>query len=192
MPIKDVETFYPTSQRAWRAWLKANHHKKESVWLVMYKKSSEKPTLDWSGAVEEALCFGWVDSIRKSIDEERFMNFFTRRKPKGTWSKINKDKVKQLIDDGLMEPAGLAAIETAKQNGSWTMLDKVEKLTMPQDLTKELKAHPGSGAYFKSLSKSVRKAMLQWIMFAKRPETRQKRITEIATLAAQQKKPKQF
>jgi uncharacterized protein YdeI (YjbR/CyaY-like superfamily) len=192
MAIKDVETFYPTTQRAWRAWLKAHHDKKESVWLVMYKKECNKPTIDWSGAVDEALCFGWVDSIRKSIDQERFMNFFTRRKPKGTWSKINKDKVKQLIDEGRMTPAGLKAIETAKQNGSWTMLDKVEKLTIPKDLTAAFKAHAGSAAYFKGLSKSVRKAMLQWIMFAKRPETREKRIIEIATLAAQQKKPKQF
>ncbi|MBO9566459.1 MAG: YdeI/OmpD-associated family protein [Niastella sp.] len=192
MPIKDVESFYPTNQRAWRAWLKAHHDKKESVWLVMYKKEANKPTIDWSGAVDEALCFGWVDSIRKSIDEERFMNFFTRRKPKGTWSKINKDKVKRLMEEGLMAPAGLAAIELAKKNGSWTMLDEVDKLTIPKDLSAAFKAHPGSAAYFKGLSKSVRKAMLQWILFAKRPETRQKRITEIVTLAAQQKKPKQF
>lgn len=192
MPKEDVATFYPTSQRAWRAWLKANHDKEESVWLVMYKKSSEQPTIDWSAAVDEALCFGWVDSVRKSIDEERFMNFFTKRKPKGTWSKINKDKVKQLIEEGRMFPAGLAAIETAKRNGSWTMLDTVDKLTIPKDLTAAFKAHPGSKAYFNSLSKSVKKMLLQWILFAKRPETRQKRITEIATLAARQKKPKQF
>jgi uncharacterized protein YdeI (YjbR/CyaY-like superfamily) len=192
MPIKDVETFQPTNQRAWRAWLKAHHDKKESVWLVMYKKECNKPTIDWSSAVDEALCFGWVDSIRKSIDEERFMNFFTRRKPKGTWSKINKDKVKLLIDEGRMTPAGLAAIETAKQNGSWTMLDVVDNLTIPKDLSAAFKAYPGSASYFKGLSKSVKKGMLQWILFAKRPGTRQKRITEIASLAAQQKKPKQF
>ncbi len=110
----------------------------------------------------------------------------------GTWSKVNKEKVQQLIDKGLMTKAGLNVIETAKQNGSWNILDDVEELVIPKDLEKAFKVHKGSKAYFTGLSKSVKKAILQWLVSAKREETRQKRINEIAELAAQGKKPKQF
>ena len=181
---KETETFCPKNQKEWREWLKKNHQSKQSVWLILYKKESNKPLIGWSGAVDEALCYGWVDSVRRSVDKEKFMQFFSIRKPKGTWSKINKEKVNQLINKGLMAQAGLEAIETAKQNGSWTILDTVEELKIPRDLAKEFKAQPGSKDYFLSLSKSVRKMILQWIVLAKRPETRQKRITEIAELAA--------
>jgi uncharacterized protein YdeI (YjbR/CyaY-like superfamily) len=192
MQKNDTETFCPTSQQEWRRWLKKNHKLKKSVWLVLYKKKSNKPTIGWSEAVDEALCFGWVDSKRKPIDEQKFIQFFSQRKPRGTWSKVNKAKVQRLINEGLMSTAGFANIETAKQNGSWTILDDVEELIISKDLAKEFKAKPGSKDFFLSLSKSVRKSILQWLVLAKRPETRQKRINEIAELAAQQMKPKQF
>lgn len=150
------------------------------------------PTLTWSDAVDEALCFGWIDSTRKSIDDEKFIQLFTRRKPGSTWSKVNKEKVKRLIEDGSMTPAGLASIETAKQNGSWNVLDEVEELKIPKELEKEFKKHKGSKAYFESLSKSVKKMLLQWIAVAKRPETKQKRIQEIAEHAGRKTKPKPF
>ncbi|MCD6066899.1 MAG: hypothetical protein K0S33_1725 [Bacteroidetes bacterium] len=150
------------------------------------------PSISWSEAVDEALCFGWIDSTRKSLDDEKFMQFFSKRKAVSTWSKVNKEKVRQLIEQGLMTEAGLASIETAKQNGSWNILDGVEELTIPKDLEKEFKIHKGSKPFFLSLSKSVRKMILQWIVLAKRPETRQKRISEVAELAAQNLKPKQF
>jgi uncharacterized protein YdeI (YjbR/CyaY-like superfamily) len=192
MQKEDIETFYPASRNAWRQWLKKNHKSKQSIWLIIYKKESGKPTISWSEAVDEALCFGWVDSKRKPLDKEKFMQFVCKRKPKGTWSKINKVKVQQLIDDGLMTKAGFDSIETAKQNGSWTILDDVEELKIPKDLAKEFRANPGSKDFFSSLSKSVKKMILQWLVLAKRPETRQKRITEVAELAAQKLKPKQF
>jgi uncharacterized protein YdeI (YjbR/CyaY-like superfamily) len=188
----DIETFCPSSQQDWRRWLKKNHKSKQSVWLILYKKESNKPIIGWSGAVDEALCFGWVDSKRKSLDEEKFIQFFSVRKPKGTWSKINKDKIERLIMEGLMTQAGLACIEAAKKNGSWTILDEVEELTRPKDLAKSFRAHPGSKDFFLTLSKSSRKMILQWLVFAKRPETREKRILEIAALAVQRLKPKQF
>ena len=153
---------------------------------------SGKPTIDWTTAVEEALCFGWIDSKRKPVDKEKFMQFFSKRKTNGTWSKINKEKVQQLIDAGLMHTAGLMTIEAAKQNGSWTILDTVEAYSIPKDLTAAFKKQPGSKKFFLNLSKSVQKRFLQWIVLAKLPETRQKRIDEIATLAAQGQKPKQF
>lgn len=187
-----AEAFCPASQQEWRQWLEENHASKQSVWLVHYKKKAGKPSISWSDAVDEALCFGWIDSIRKTLDEERFIQFFSRRKPAGTWSKINKEKVQQLAADGRMAQAGLDSIERSKQNGSWTILDDVEELIVPKDLTKAFRAHKGSKDYFLSLSKSVRKALLQWLVLAKRPETRQNRINEIAELAGQQRKPKQF
>lgn len=192
MQKEEIETFYPTSKQHWRQWLKQNHGLKQSVWLVLYKKESNGPIIAWNEAVDEALCFGWIDSKRRPFDEEKFMQFFSRRKPTGTWSKVNKEKVKQLIAEGLMTKAGLTSIETAKQNGSWEILDDVEECKIPKDLAKEFKSKPGSKIFFLSLSKSVRKSILQWLVLAKRPETRQKRIHEIAGLAAQKLKPKQF
>jgi len=188
----NIETFCPTSRKDWRKWLKKNHLSKQSVWLICYTKKSDQPTVNWSETVDEALCFGWIDSTRKTIDEFSFMQFFSKRKPKSTWSKINKEKVQRLIDNGLMTQAGLDIIETAKQNGSWTILDEVEELKIPNDLENAFKKHKDSKDYFLSLSKTVRKMMLQWLVLAKRPETRQKRIEEIAILAGQKMKPKQF
>ena len=185
-----IETFCPTSQAEWRKWLKKNHLSKHSVWLVCYKKKSNKPTIEWSEAVDEALCFGWIDSKRIPVDEEKFMQFFSKRKPNGTWSKVNKKKIEQLIDKGLMTEAGLKIVETAKQDGSWTILDEVEELRIPKDLAIEFKKRKGSHQFYSSLSKSVKKAILQWLVLAKRPETRQKRIIEIAELAQQNLKPK--
>jgi len=192
MAEKTTENFCPTGRKAWREWLLKNHNTKQSVWLICYKAKANKPTLSWSDAVEEALCFGWIDSVRKTIDEESFTQFFSRRKPNSGWSKINKAKVEQLTAAGLMAKAGLECIDRAKENGSWSILDDVEELIIPTDLATALEGKAGSKTFFMGLSKSVRKAMLQWITFAKRPETRQKRIAELVDLASQNKKPKQF
>lgn len=192
MQKKDTDTFCPESRQAWRQWLKKNHRSKQSVWLVYYRKKSAVPSITWSEAVDEALCFGWIDSTKKSVDAETFMQFFCKRKTTSVWSKINKGKVQQLMEEGLMTQAGYKSIEVAKENGSWTLLDEVEDLKIPKDLEKAFKTKKGSKAFFLSLSKSVRKAILQWLTLAKRPETRQKRITEIVTLAGQKLKPKQF
>jgi uncharacterized protein YdeI (YjbR/CyaY-like superfamily) len=189
---KDIETFCPISRQDWRKWLKENHSLKQSVWLVYHKKKMDRPTITYHEAVEEALCFGWIDSTRTSLGDDKFMQFFCKRKPKSVWSRINKEKIQQLIGEGLMTQAGYQSIETAKQNGSWTILDGVENLKIPEDLADGFENNPGSMDYFTSLSKSVRKSILQWLVLAKRSETRQKRINEIATLAAQQMKPKQF
>jgi uncharacterized protein YdeI (YjbR/CyaY-like superfamily) len=179
MEKKEIETFCATSRRHWRQWLQKNHAKKQCIWLIMYKKDAGVPTVSWGHAVEEALCFGWIDSIRKPLDDEKFIQYYSKRKPKSVWSKINKGKVKQLIDQGLMTEAGLKSIQIAKQNGSWTVLDDVESLKIPADLEAKFRSRPGSKERFLSLSKSVRKVMLFGLMNAKRPETRQKRIDEI-------------
>jgi uncharacterized protein YdeI (YjbR/CyaY-like superfamily) len=188
----EIELFSPSSRAHWRQWLQENHTTKRAVWLVYYKKNSGRPTISWSEAVDEALCFGWIDSKAHPMDEEKFKHFFCPRKAGGTWSKINKEKIERLIAEGLMTEAGMAVIERAKRDGSWTILDEVEELIIPKDLEKAFKAHAGSKTFFTGLSRSVRKALLQWIVLAKRPETRQKRINEIAEHAAQKKKPKPF
>lgn len=184
--------FYPTSQTEWRQWLEKNHLSKQAVWLFFYNKSSERSCISWREAVDIALCFGWIDSKKIKIDNETSHQFFSKRKSNSTWSKINKAKVQKLIDNGRMTQAGYESIERAKQNGSWTILDEVEELIIPKDLEKAFKKHKGSKEYFLSLSKSVRKMILQWLVLAKRSETRQKRIAEIAEHAVQKTKPKQF
>jgi uncharacterized protein YdeI (YjbR/CyaY-like superfamily) len=148
--------------------------------------------LAWSDAVDEALCFGWIDNTRKSIDEESFMQYFGRRKPNSTWSRINKEKVEKLISDGRMTEAGLATIEVAKQNGSWNILDQVDELIIPDDLEIAFSKHTGSKDFFLSQSKSVKKMMLSWIVLAKRDETRNKRIDDIVECAGMGMKPKHF
>lgn len=185
MEQKEIETFYPESKAAWRQWLQENHSSKQSIWLIYYKKKSNMPTLSWSQAVDEALCFGWIDSTAKPIDDEKYRQFFCPRKASSIWSKVNKEKIKQLTEKGLMCEAGLATIERAKQNGSWTILDEVEELIIPKDLDKAFETQAGSKDYFLSLSKSVRKMMLCRLVLAKRAETRQNRIKEIVEAAAQ-------
>lgn len=192
MKEKEKQPFYPAGRAQWRNWLEENHATEQSVWIVCYKMKSSIPSISWSDAVDEALCFGWIDSTRKSVDADSFIQFFTRRKAVSTWSKVNKEKVQRLIDEGLMCEAGFESIEIAKNNGSWTVLDEVEELLIPEDLEQAFVLYSGSKDYFSGLSKSVKKTMLQWLVLAKRPETRQKRIVEIASLAAKGLKPKQF
>ena len=186
----EIEIFYPRTQADWRAWLLENHISKQAVWLVCYNKKSDKKSISWSESVDEALCFGWIDSMKKSIDEGTSHQFFSKRKPKGTWSKINKDKVEKFIEQGLMSEAGFKAIEIAKQNGSWTILDEVEELIIPTDLELEFANNPETKEFFLSLSKSVRKSILHWLVMAKTTPTRQKRIAEVIESAVQKLKPK--
>lgn len=190
--MKDAKDFCPNNKKEWRKWLRLNHKKKDSVWLIFYRKTSPSYNLSWSESVDEALCFGWIDSTKRTIDNESYKQYFSKRKAKSNWSKINKDKIKNLIDQGLMEKEGYKSIEIAKENGSWTILDKVEDLVIPEDLQQVLKNHKGSTEYFESLSKSAKKGLLYWVVSAKRQETRQKRILEIAENAGKNLKPKQF
>ena len=189
---KEIEKFYPKSRQEWREWLQDNHDKKQSVWLIYYKKKSNIPTVIYSEAVDEALCFGWIDSKSKPIDEHKFMQFFSRRKPNSVWSRVNKEKIERLTNEGLMTEAGYEIIEIAKQNGSWTILDEAEALIIPDDLDKELQKRKNAKEYFLSLSRSDKRNILQWLVLAKRQETREKRIAEIVELADKNQKPKQF
>lgn len=192
MSLKDTKTFCPKSQAEWREWLEKHHQSEQSIWVIYYKASTKINSLTWSQAVDEALCFGWIDSTKKTIDEEKYMQYFSKRKPDSTWSKVNKDKVEQLIANKKMTPAGLNCIDIAKKNGSWTILDKVEALEIPEDLKAALESYKGALQFFQELSKSAKKILLYWVVSAKRTETREKRILEIAENAGKQLKPKQF
>ena len=190
MQKKEIDIFCPCSPTAWRKWLEQNSNTKKAVWLVLYTKASGKQSITWRQAVDVALCFGWIDSKKIKIDDESSHQLFSKRKASSTWSKINKEKVEALINEDLMTASGYQSIEIAKENGSWTILDDVEELLIPKDLEDKFKTRPDSRDFFFSLSKSTRKAMLQWIVLARRPETREKRISEIVEQAAQKQKPK--
>lgn len=190
--MQEIEQFYPKTKQHWRKWLEKNHIQKDAVWLIFYKKHTGKPSLMWSDAVDEALCFGWIDSKAETIDNDTFRQYFCKRKPNGTWSKINKQKIEILTAKGLMAQAGFDVINSAKQNGSWTILDEVEELIVPSELEKAFENFENSKDFFLSLSKSKKKVLLQWIALAKTEATRQKRILEIVENAAQKQQPKQF
>jgi uncharacterized protein YdeI (YjbR/CyaY-like superfamily) len=145
--------------------------------------------VQYSEAVKEALCFGWIDSKVKSLDAERYQQIFTPRKPKSVWSKLNKQYVAELIAQNLMTAAGLEKIAAAKQDGSWYSLDDIEALVIPEDLQQALARDEAAGKHFAALSKSVKKNILTWIRSAKRPETRQKRIEQTVRAAAQNNNP---
>ena len=187
-----MNTFYPENRQQWREWLDKNHDIESSVWLIYYKKGSGKPSVTYSDAVDEALCFGWIDSKVKSIDAEKYMQFFCVRKLNSVWSKVNKEKVASLIENNLMTSAGLKAIAIAQSNGSWSILDAVEALIIPDDLMTALSSNLVAKEYFLNLSRTDKRNLLQWITLAKREETRQKRIREIVVSAENQRKPKQF
>jgi len=190
--MKDAEDYCPSNKKDWRKWLEMNHDKKDGIWLIFNKKKSSNFNLSWSESVDVALCFGWIDSIKRPIDSTQYKQYFSKRKAKSNWSEINKAKVKTLIDQGLMQEAGYKSIEIAKENGSWTILDEVEAQVIPDDLKRAFAAYRGSMDFFDSLSKSVKKGLLYWVISAKRKETRQKRIEEIVKNASINLKPKQF
>lgn len=172
----------PPSRQHWRAWLHEHHAQHQAVWLIYHKKSSATPSLTWSEAVDEALCFGWIDSRARPLDATRYQQFFSRRKPNSGWSRVNKEKIERLMAEGRMMPAGLACIEQARQNGSWTLLDEVEELRLPADLELAFGQRPEARVHFLQLSRTTKRNLLLALVLAKRPETRQKRILAILAL----------
>lgn len=187
--MSDEDTFTPASRAQWRAWLAEHHATSTSIRLIYHKKDSGKPTVSYDEAVEEALCFGWIDSRVNTIDAERYTQMFSLRKRRSPWSKVNKERIERLMEQGLMTPAGLAKIEAAKQDGSWFALDSVEALQVPNDLQSALSANPTAAANFNAFSPSVRKPLLWWVETAKRPETRSKRVSEIVAAAEEKRNP---
>jgi uncharacterized protein YdeI (YjbR/CyaY-like superfamily) len=178
-------SFQALSRVEWRSWLEQNHTRDEGVWLITYKQSSAKLRLSYDEMVEEALCFGWVDSKPGKLDDERTMLYFAPRKGGSGWSRPNKERVERMIAAGQMTAAGLAKIEAAKQDGSWSVLDDVEDLVVPPDLAAALDSYPVARANWEAFPRSAKRGILEWIVNAKTPATRAKRIHETAELAKQ-------
>jgi uncharacterized protein YdeI (YjbR/CyaY-like superfamily) len=168
----DLPRVRPTSRKAWRDWLEKHHASSTGTWLVYAKKHSGLPSLTYNDAVEEALCFGWIDSKINPIDDAFYMQMFTPRKPKSAWSTLNKARVKRLLAAGLMSPAGLVSVKAAKDSGTWNAWKHVDALTIPPDLERAIKANPDASRYWRSYSASRRKGVLYRLAGAKRPETR--------------------
>ncbi len=176
-------------RHAWREWLATHHETSLGVWLVTFKKTSGKSRMNYEDAVEEALCFGWVDSTANRVDESRSMLLYTPRKPGSGWSRPNKKRIDWLIASALMMPAGQAKIDAAKADGSWQILDAVEDLIVPDDLSAALASSPAARQGFERLPKSIQKPLLQWVYTAKRPETRARRIAEIVDASVDGRNP---
>lgn len=190
---EEYPQYHPKSLSAWRNWLEKNHSKEKGVWLVYYKKETGKRAFSYDESVEEALCFGWIDSLPRILDEERSMLKFTVRKPKSVWSALNKKRVQQLIKDKRMTKAGLESIRIAKENGSWETLtasdNQASNNSLPDDLALALSKNKTAEQVFINFSPSCRKQFLFWIDSAKRPETRQARIAQTVLMSEAKKKP---
>lgn len=178
-----VEMYYAKDRATWRKWLAKNSRKMKAVWLVYYKPISGKPRVSYNDAVDEAICFGWIDSKPNALDEFRSIQFFAPRNPKSNWSKVNKARVARLIKENRMTPAGLELVEAAKKNGAWDALNEVEEMIIPHDLLKELNKSKKAHTFFMAFPKSSKKNILEWIANARHAETRNKRILETAKLA---------
>ena len=186
--IDEFADFHPLSRRKWREWLAENHAQAAGIWFVYFKKPTGKPRVTYDEAVEEALCFGWIDSVPRKFDEMRSKLLFTPRKPKSVWSRLNKERVERLIENGLMTEIGLAKIEAAKKNGSWNALDTSDNLEIPKDLTESFKKDKIAAKNFTAFSEAVRRSILSWIFSAKRGMTRAARIQKTVAMAAQNKR----
>lgn len=184
-----ADQYYAADRASWRQWLVHNHAASRGVWLVYDKAVAGKRRLSYDDIIDEAVSFGWIDSLTRSLDAERAMLYFSPRKPKSPWSRSNKERVARLVKEGLMTEAGLAIVEAAKSDGSWDVYDAVEQLAIPSDLEAALADDKAAGQNFAAFSASNKKQLLWYVASAKRPETRQKRIAQIVHAAAQNKNP---
>lgn len=190
--LDDLERFHPETRAQWRAWLADHHAGAPGVWLVTWKKATGRPAPTNEEIVTEAICFGWIDSLVRKLDEDRSMLLITPRRRGSNWSARNKGLVEQAAAAGIIAPAGQALIDAAQQDGTWTALDDVENLVVPPDLAAAFDARPGAREHWDGFSRSVRRGILEWILTAKRAETRAKRIAETADLARRGEKANQW
>lgn len=182
--MAELKKVQPKSRAAWRVWLQKHHAASTGIWLVFAKKHTGLPTLSYEDAVLEALCFGWIDSLMKSIDDRFHMQMFTPRKPKSAWSVTNKARLAKLMKAGVMAPAGLAAVEQAKKSGSWSKYASVDALTIPLELKRALDANPEAKKNWPTYSASAQRSFLHMVHDAKRPETRERRVKQVIDYVA--------
>lgn len=173
--------YHAESRAQWRSWLEANHDSVRGVWLCSWKPATGKPSCPYPEAVEEAICFGWIDSTVNRLDDERALQLMTPRRARSGWTRLNRDRVARLEEQGLMTAAGRRAVEVAQENGWWTIYDPVEDLLEPDELATALDAVPAARTHWDDFPPSARKQMLWWVISAARPETRARRIAKIVT-----------
>jgi uncharacterized protein YdeI (YjbR/CyaY-like superfamily) len=173
-----------TTAAEWRRWLAENHTRRQGVWLVQYKPRTGKPAIPYEEAICEALCFGWVDSTYRRVDEERGMLWWSPRRKGSVWARTNRERVMRLEAEGRMTDAGRDAVEAAKADGSWSILEPVESLTVPDDLACAFTARPGAIERWEAFAPSAKRPYLLWIATARRPETRARRVRETADRVA--------
>jgi uncharacterized protein YdeI (YjbR/CyaY-like superfamily) len=181
--LGDLDRIEIASLEQWRSWLAANHRQTQSIWVVTWKKASGGPHVPYGDIRDEALCWGWIDSRPAKLDASRSMLLLSPRRPGSGWSAVNKGRIEVLRKSGRLAAAGLAAIERAKADGAWDILNGVETLEPPADVAAAL-AKARATARFEAFAPSSRRAILEWIALAKRPETRARRVAEAARLAA--------
>ncbi len=177
--------FHAESLRQWRDWLHANHDSSSGVWLVVWKKHTGKPALDYPDTVDEALAYGWIDSRTNRLDDERAMRWFCPRNPTSPWSRINRAKIARLTEAGRLTPAGQAVVDAAKANGAWTVSDEIEDLVIPADLAEALRSNASAESCFARFSASAKKNILWWIKSARTAPTRARRINTTVERAAE-------
>lgn len=180
----DYPIYHAESRPQWRAWLAANHPTERGVWLCSWRSVTGRPVCPYPEVVEEALCFGWIDSTASLLDDERGLQLVTPRKPRSTWTRLNRRRVAAMEALGLMTDAGRRAVELAQANGWWTILDPVEDLVEPDDLAAALDAEAAARQQWDAFPRSARKAMLLWVVTAVRDDTRATRIATIVDKAA--------
>lgn len=188
----DDQRVHLETRAAWRAWLVEHHRDQDAAWLVSWRKPSGKPAMTYDESVEEALCVGWVDSVQRKLDDQRTMLRFSRRKRGSAWSRPNKERVERLTAAGQMLADGLEAVERAKADGTWSLLDDVEDGVVPDDLAAALDAAPPAREEWEAFPRSAKRGILEWIVQAKRSETRAKRIEETARMAAKGERANQW
>jgi uncharacterized protein YdeI (YjbR/CyaY-like superfamily) len=172
-----------SSQLGWEEWLQDNHTVSEGVWIKMAKKGVPVESVRYPEVLESALCFGWIDGRREALDERHFLQRFTPRRPRGRWSRINRDTAKRLIDEGRMREAGLAEVERAKADGRWAAAYEGQRSsTVPEDLQRELDARPQAKAFFAELSSQNRYSIVYRLQDAKKPETRARRLAKFVAM----------
>lgn len=187
--MKELNLLYVFNRQDWRKWLEENHLSKKEIWLVYYKKHTGKDRVDYNDAVEEALCFGWIDSIIRKIDDEKFAQKFTPRKASSNWSESNKKRIAKLEKLGIMSEAGIKSVQSAQETGKWDEIIDFPKLTeIHPDFETALKKHPVASEYFMSLAPSYKKHYVGWISAAKKDETRKRRIKEALDLLNKKQK----
>ncbi len=185
-----TETLYVKNRKEWRDWLQNNFGSKKEIWLIYYKKHTGKPRIPYADAVEEAICFGWIDSTVKRVDEEVYVQKFTPRKSRSLWSVLNKERAEEMIQTGLMTAAGLEKIEEAKKNGRWEEAYTSKKnIEAPKDLITALLADKEANRNFNNFAGSYQNMFINWINDAKKEETRQRRIKEVVNRASKNQKP---